>query len=144
MAVSGSSSTAIATVAAPLDAIPESAALAIPDTGTQPEVSAAAAMPAPQTPAVTNAARGAEATRAVVAARPEPRAEEVPIASLPSPRPPAIDDVESSRGNSGSNTVADLAIPAANPGESVSSVEEAASDVDGQVTETPALNSGEQ
>jgi hypothetical protein len=124
---SAASAQMVAAPASPPVAIPESAdALAS-------EANAPAAIPAPIAPAVTDATKAPEA-RASVASAPKPRVEDVPIASLPSPRLPAPSDAEElSRSNSGSNAVSDLAATSeAVPSESVTSAEDTSSDEDSE------------
>jgi hypothetical protein len=124
----------------PSTAIPESANNpASTDAGT------AAAMSAPVAPAISNAAQSPDVTRPAVASQPKPRAQEVPIDSMPSPRPPVASDGEqSSRSNSGSNTVSEFATAETAPAESVTSADETAAEEDSQSTQAPAVDNEAQ
>jgi hypothetical protein len=137
-----------AAVSAPMAAAPAAPPLVSQEsanTSAFPEASAPAAMPAPIAPAVANTAKAAEATRPSVASQPKPRAAEVPVESLPSPRPPAASDVEElNRSNSGSNAVSELAAAETVTGESVTSEEDTSSDEDSQSTEAPAVDNSDQ
>jgi hypothetical protein len=93
----------------------------------------------PAVPETSNAAK-VPAAAPPVASQPKPRAAEVPVANLPSPRPPAASDAEeSSRSNSGTNAVSELAATANSvASESVTSAEDKSSEDSEGSTEVPA------
>jgi hypothetical protein len=134
-----------APVPAPIAGGPASSPLAVPPSADTlasadartPESIPAAATPAASAPQAINAAKAPEAARPKVAAKPNPRAAEVPVASLAStPPPPRSDAAESSPDNSGSNAIDGLA-PTANTvaSGSATTADGASQDKEGQ---TPA------
>jgi len=131
-------------VSAPLAADPAAAPLGLPEFANAPaDASAPAAMPASTAPEAASADQAPQVTRSAVASQPRQRAEEVPVQSLPSPRPPTFDDEQSSRSNSGSNAVSDLAVAQTAAGESVTSSEQITSEEDNEIAETPAMDVGD-
>ena len=108
-----------------------------------PEASAAVEVPVPSAPVVANAAKAPEATRPAAVA-PKPRVEEVPVASLPSPRPPVPSDAEElSRSNTGSNAVSELAASSDSvASETVTSAEDAPEQENESTDEVPAAAIG--
>lgn len=108
-----------------------------------PEASAAVEAPVPSAPVVASAK--APATARPAAPESKPRVEEVPVASLPSPRPPVASEPEDlDRSNTGSNAVSELAATSeGGSGESVTSTEEVPTSQDSEGTdEAPAAAIG--
>ena len=128
-------------VSAPMAADPALAPLGLPESA---EASAATSpQDAVSVPVAPEAADVTQAARPAIVSQPRQRAE-VPVQSLPSPRPPpAADPEELSRNNSGSSAVSELPAAQSAADESVTSAEETVPEQDGQSTETPAVDNGE-
>jgi hypothetical protein len=129
-----------APISEPMAVEPASTTMAVP------EASAQTALPESSAPIAAESANAAKApeARPSVVAQPKPRAE-LPVDSMPSARPPVSNEPEeSSRSNSGSSAVSDLATTGAAAGESVTAAEERSSEEDSGSTETPAVDNGEQ
>lgn len=120
----------------------ESAAALASQDAMAPATEAAVATPASMAPPASAATKAAEVARSQVAPAPQPRIAEVPVESMPSPRPPAPGNAEElARSNSGTNAVSELGSTAdTSPGETVTSVDEAAAEAASDSAETPALD----